>query len=80
MSDRNQIRNEVMVEIISVMATATDHGEDGWRAVEAAFPSVPPDVVAEAWVEVTSRQTENWWQTVERTINGEIIRNALKGR
>ena len=76
---RDQIRKEVMAEIISLMAAATERGEDGWKVVEQSFPGIPSDVVAEAWVHVTNAETEAWWQSVERTIDGEVIRNALKG-
>ena len=71
------VRTEVKAEIIAVCREAKAKGDDGWKAVEARFPGIPPDVVAEAWLAVEDEATEAWWQTVERTIDGEIIRNAL---
>ena len=73
----SQIRKEVMAEIVVVYRAARDRGDDGWKAVEAAIPGIPSDVVAEAWLQVEDEATETWWSGVERTIDGEIIRNAL---
>ena len=73
----SQTRHEVMAEIIKTGRAARNRGADPWKAIEAAYPGIPSDVVADAWVQIEGDATEAWWQTVERTIDGEIIRNAL---
>lgn len=73
----DKIRKEVMAEIIDTYRAAKARGADEWKAVEAAFPGIPTDVTAEAMMAVEDEASEAWWQTVERTIDGEVIRNAL---
>lgn len=60
-----------------VMRDGDYRGVDPWRAAETAFPGTPTDVIAAAWVDYEDRKTEAWWQQVEKTIDGEIIRRAL---
>jgi hypothetical protein len=74
---RSQTRKEVMAEIISTMKAAKDRGQDEWSAAKRAFPGIPTFVLAEALAEFDASEAEAWWETVERTIDGEIIRNAL---
>lgn len=66
-----------MAEIISFMASARERGEDGLKVGRIAYPSVPEAILAEAWWEAEEAAVEKWWQSVEKTIDGEIIRNAL---
>ena len=75
----SQIRKEVMAEIADTYRAARTRGADGWKAVEIAYPGIPSDVVAEAMMAVEDEVSEAWWQKVERTIEGSIIRNALAG-
>ena len=75
----NDVRAQVQEQIIDVIRGAEDQGLDGIRAAQRAFPDTPEMVIILASAELESRRTEAWWQQVERTIDGEIIRNALKG-
>ncbi len=77
MTVRSVTRQQVMAHIISFMAEAEQRGLDPWKAAEHAFPSIPGDVVAAAWVELDARKTEAWWQAVEKTIDGELIDRAI---
>lgn len=72
-------RKQVMAQIITVMAEAKARGEDPYRAAERAFPGTPGIVLCEAEDELDHQRTEAWWRTIERTIDGEVIRNAIAG-
>lgn len=77
---KSDTRKQVMAEIIRTMAEAQDTGlGDGIEAARRAFPSVPDVVLYECWTDLDAQRTEAWWQTIERTIDGEVIRNALAG-
>lgn len=73
----SDIRKQVLAQIIDVMASADAVGQDTVKAAEFAFPGTPSDVIYAAWVEFESAKTEAWWQTIERTIDSEVIRRAL---
>lgn len=73
----NDTRKQVMAEIIGVIREVNDRGADGFKVAQSVFPAVPTAVIAEAWCEAESEATEAWWQTVERTIEGEVIRRAI---
>ncbi|NJL06978.1 MAG: hypothetical protein HC900_00970 [Methylacidiphilales bacterium] len=80
MTSSNIIRKEVMAAIINVIAEAESQGKDGVTAARAAFPGTPEGVLWEAWAEHDTAKIEQWWKAVERTIDGEIIRNALAAK
>lgn len=71
------VRQQVMAEIIKIMAEAQARGEDGFVAARAAFPGVPAMVLGEARAELAIAEEERWWETLERTIDGEVIRTAV---
>lgn len=77
MQTQSNTRQQVMAEIIIVGRKAKSQGLDPWKAIEAAFPGIPTDVTAEAWLDVEEEATEAWLQSVEKTIDAEVIRNAL---
>lgn len=71
-------RRQVKAEIIQEMAAAHAAGEsDVVEAARRAFPGIPDMVLWGCWSEFEDQQTEAWWQRVERTIDGEVIRNAV---
>jgi hypothetical protein len=72
------IRKQVEAAIIDVIAAAEAQGRNGVAAARAAFPGVPETVLWECWAEHDHAATEAWWQSVERTIEGEVIRTALQ--
>lgn len=71
------IREQVINHMAGVAKEATDQGQDGWRAIERAFPGTPTDVIAEAWLRADEGKTEEWWQQVERTIDAEVVKSAV---
>ena len=73
----NRTRKEVIDELAKVAAEAMERGEDGVAAVQAM--GVPMDVAVQAWVIADDARTERWWEAVERTIDGEIIRRVIGG-
>ena len=73
----SQLRREVMAQIIGFMERAKEAGHDPFAAARQSFPDVPISIVSEAWAEFDDQETERWWESLERTIDGEIIKNAL---
>ena len=73
----NRTRDEVLDELAKVAAEAEERGEDGLSAVEAM--GVPTEVAVAAWRIAENAKTERWWQTIERTIEGEVVRKAIGG-
>lgn len=76
---RNQIKKEVLATICQHLRTAMAEGKNPWGEVDLAFPSVPMDVRYEAVVIVENEETEAWWDSLEKTIDGEILNRALAG-
>lgn len=74
-------RSETKAAVLSAMADigrqAKAKGKDAWSAIAAAVPAAPADVIAEAYLAVEDEATAAWWDQVERTIDGEVVRNAL---
>lgn len=71
-------RTQVKAEIIRVIAEAQAAGlGDGVAAASRTFPGIPEGILWECWAELDMDQKEAWWQRVERTIDGEVIRNAV---
>ena len=71
------VREEVMATVIEVCVDAQAQGLDGWKAIEAAFPGIPAEVTAEAFMECEDRKTKAWWEQVERTVNVEVLHRAI---
>jgi hypothetical protein len=73
----NTIREQVMAQIIAAMVEAEENGRDAINAARATFPGTPDGVLYEARAEMDLQQEEAWWQSIEKTIDGEVIRRAL---
>ncbi|MBS7696291.1 MULTISPECIES: hypothetical protein [unclassified Chelatococcus] len=73
----SNIRQEVMATLINFMREARAQGLDDWKAAEQRFPGTPAEVIAEAWGAVNDEEVSRWWASVERTIEGEVVRNAI---
>jgi hypothetical protein len=71
------IRTEVIEHLVDIMREAESRGRDSIDAAHEAYPGIPDAVVWEAWALLERRKEEAWWQTVERTIEGEVIHRAL---
>lgn len=71
-------RKQVLALIAETMALAMADGRDPWSAAEAEFPGTPYSVLGEAFCAASDAEEEAWWRTIERTIDGEVIRNAIQ--
>lgn len=77
MPTESNTRREVKAEIIRTIAEAQAAGlGDGVATARRAFPGIPEAILWECWAELDMEQQEAWWQAVERTIDGEVIREA----
>ncbi|TXN72957.1 hypothetical protein [Methylobacterium sp. WL6] len=70
-------RTQVLAAIVTCMADAMAQGRDGFAAAAAEFPGTPGGVLGEAYAVACDAQEEAWWRTIERTIDGEVIREAV---
>ena len=73
----SDVRKQVMAQIVAFMARAEAGGMDPYRAAKHAFPGTPASVLGEACAELDHEHTEAWWQSIEKTIDGEVITRAL---
>lgn len=73
----SDIRRQIEAQIISVMEEAEKQGRDALAAAAQAFPGTPEMVLILAAAELDCRRVEAWWQSMEKTIDGEIVRRAL---
>lgn len=71
-------RQQVMALIVETMIQAIEDGRDPWKVAAKAFPGTPSMVLGEAYGEASYAEVENWWKQIERTIDGEVIRDALR--
>lgn len=76
---REQLKLEVTAAVIEHMRRSGLKGED--REIDAykAFPGIPGDVVINASMALGNEETEAFWDQLEKTIDGEILRKALIG-
>lgn len=71
-------REQVMHEIATVIRQAQDSGQgDGIAVARSRFPGTPDMILYEAWTNVDLARSEEWWAAVERTIDGEVIRQSI---
>lgn len=78
---RQEIRKQVEERIIQVLADAEASGlqpHEATKLVEQKFAGTPDMVIIKAQVEFNRRKEEAWWQTVENTIEGELIERAIR--
>ena len=71
------IRLQVIEQIIKTIEAAERYGKNDFHAVMATYSGTPEGVYWEAWVALQYRREEAWWQAIEKTIDGEIIKAAL---
>lgn len=72
------MREQVILRMADVASEAISQGQDGFTAIERAFPGTPIEIITQAWLKATDAETEAWWQSVERTIEAAVIDNAVK--
>lgn len=73
----NNVREQVMAAIVETGRKLRADGMDVLSGLQRAYPGIPDEVLVEAWMKVDDEATEAWWQQVERTIDGEIIKQAV---
>lgn len=71
------VREEVMAYLTDIARNGLADGEDSLSAITSRHPDVPLEVAVIASLRADEEATEKWWSSVERTIDGEIIKNAL---
>lgn len=75
------VRPETKAAVLSAMAeigrAAKLDGEDAWAAIAKAVPGAPADVITEAYLAVEDEASAAWWEQVEKTIDGEVVRRAI---
>jgi hypothetical protein len=79
MAALNETRKAVLAEIVKVMAAAKARGDDEMKAARETFPGTPEWVLLDALVRAEADEVERWWQSVERTVDAEVIRKAIAG-
>lgn len=78
MSRREQLERELLATMCRHLKEAKAGGSINLHdELEKAFPDVPDLVRFEAVVEFESEEVEAWWETLEKTIDGEILRRAI---
>lgn len=70
-------RRQVFAQIVATMEDAQARGLNPMTVARHTYRSVPASVLGEAFAELTDTEAEAWWRDVERTIDGEVIRNAV---
>jgi hypothetical protein len=73
------IRDQVRAQIMEVIASAEAAGKDGVKAALKAFPGTPRDIVLQCRVLMQVRRNEKWWEQVEQTLDGELVKRAIAG-
>lgn len=76
-SSRENIREQVMAQIITTMEQAIAEGRDPMEVAEAAYPGTPDTVLFLAMADAEDRRTEAWWRNIENSIDSAFIRAAL---
>lgn len=78
--NRDDLRRQVIGQICAVMDEAEALGYDPVKYAGLKLPMIPEGVLWEAWVQFDNAKEERWWASLEKTIEGEIVRNALSGK
>ncbi len=74
---RKEIREQVLAQVIDVIKQARANGEPEMAVVARTFPGMPDAIYWEAFCDLDNAEIDAWWEAVEKTIDGEIIRNAV---
>ncbi len=74
---RTETKAAVLATLSSIGRGARKQGHDAWAAIQEAVPGIPSEVVAEVVLSIEDEMTASWWEQVEKTIDGEVVRSAL---
>ncbi len=75
---KSAMRRQVMSEIIAFMTEAEKNGKDPFNAAKSVFPAVPDGILGQCLMQAGDAEEEAWWGHMERTIDEEVVRNALQ--
>lgn len=79
MAPRKEIREQVFAQVIEVIKQARANGEPEMDVIKRTFPGMPDTIFWEATCALDFAEENAWWEAVEKTIDGEIIKNAISG-
>lgn len=74
---RTETKAAVLNSLANIGKGAKREGKDAWAAIAKAVPGTPSVVIAEAYLAVENEEEAAWWDQVEKTIDGEVVRAAL---
>lgn len=74
---RKETKEAVINEIAKVAYQAIKSGRDPHKVVGSTFPDLPDMVQIEAVAKAEIQTEDEWWEQVEQTIDGEIVKNAI---
>lgn len=76
---RRQLKREVRANVIEWLSDYrdSDHSIDELIAFKSAFPDAPESLYYDAYFELDQRAEDAWWDKMEKTIEGDVIRRAL---
>lgn len=73
----NDTRKQVMTALIEEAMEIQARGQDSFDYLTKKYPDMPIEIATQAWLAATDVEVEKWWLSVEKTIDGEVIKNAL---
>ena len=79
MAPRKEIREQVLAQVIEVIKQARANGEEEMGVIARTFPGMPEAIYWSAFCDLENAEVNAWWEAVEKTIDGEIIKNAISG-
>lgn len=78
MNRREQLERELLATMCRHLKEVKARSSiDLYDELEKAFPSVPDLVRWEAIAQFEFKEIDCWWETLEKTIDGEILRRAI---
>lgn len=72
------VREALMEAMTRAAFDAIKAGDDPFKVLAATFQDIPDGVRTEAWCEAEHRITEEWWKSVEATVDAEAVKAAIK--
>ncbi|NVM41945.1 hypothetical protein HWX16_16580 [Ochrobactrum intermedium] len=74
---RKETKEAVINEVAKVAYQAIKSGRDPHKVVREKFPDIPDMVHIDGIVRAEMQAEDEWWEKVEKTIDGEIVRRAI---
>ena len=70
----------VLTELAEQARIAKKRGQNAYSLLRVQNPDVPESIIAEAWTQMESDEEEAWWDSIEKTIDGELVKRAISGQ